>query len=162
MWKPFSVLLLCAGLGVGPAVALPCTLTTIRSEYWRHQDRPEHFVLVRGQFSGLRFRRYERRKDRSIWHARFTGFAASSRAFDHPFTAEVTIIDRLFTGIEGGKSDPKRLRGNLAGVEGLVFLQRSGEDYLVETEFCTPILFPDPADVKPALACLAGRRCPRE
>jgi hypothetical protein len=162
MWKSLAILVLCAGMGVGPAVALPCTLTTIRSEYWRYQDRPEHYVLVRGQFSDLRFRRYERRKDRTIWRATFTGFAPSSKGFDRPFTAEVTIVDRLFTGIEGGKPDPKRLRGSLAGVAGLVFLQRTGEAYLVETEFCTPILFPDPADVKPALACIAGRSCPRE
>lgn len=162
MIKPLFLLVLSLGLEIGPATALPCTLTTIRSEFWRYHDRPEEFVLVQGSFSDLEFQRHERRKDRSIWRATFTGFSPSVRGFDRRFAAEVTLVDRLFTGLEGSNPDPKRLASVLPGVTGLVFLKRTNGRYSLETEFCAPILFTDPADVKTARDCLAGRRCPRD
>lgn len=162
MPRPLAVLATVLLIGAFPAQVMACELMSIRYEYWRHQERPESFVLVHGAFRELTFVRHEKRKDRSIWRATFVGHGASARAFDKPFAAEVTIVDNLYTGMEGETPDPRRLGEAIAGVTGLVFLERTEDDYRVETEFCTPLIHTNPADVKPALACLAGRRCPRE
>ncbi len=144
-----------------PAAALSCLPWDIRAAYWRHADAAETYVLALGRFSALREPFHDRAKDVVIWQATFTGHRASARAFDRPFTAEVTIEDRLFTGIAGGERLPGELARGLPGLTGLVFLRQTPGGYVVTTALCEPVVDTDPTHVRPALDCLNRRSCPR-
>jgi hypothetical protein len=143
------------------AAALSCMPFGIRDAYWRHADAPENYVLVHGRFSVLRDGRHDTAQDQVIWKATFTGMSASARAFDQPFSAEVTITDHLFTGIAGGDYPPDALAKGLPGLEGLVFLRETADGAAIETALCQPIIDTEPADIGPALDCLNHRNCPR-
>jgi hypothetical protein len=163
MPQPLATLALCLTLVTLPdaARALACEEYSIRAAYWRHQQSADRYVLVLGQFSDLTFKRHDRAKDRVVWTARFTGHSASARAFDRPFAAQVTVIDNLYSAIDGGAPPIDRLSVTLESLRGLVFLKETASGYVVATELCVPLVDTDPAHVRPALACLAGRRCPR-
>jgi hypothetical protein len=155
-----AALALCL-LPVRPAFALLCEENSIQADFWAHQARPDTYVLVKGRFTELAFKRHEKAKDRVIWTAVFVGHSASSRAFDQPFSGKVTITDNLFSLIGGSSPQPDRLAVNLEKLEGLVFLKKVSGGYAISTELCHPMIDTDPADVRLALNCLAGRRCPK-
>lgn len=145
----------------GPALALSCLPPDIRAAFWRHADAPDPYVLALGAFTDLRDPNYDMDADTVTWQATFAGHKASSRAFDQPFTSEVTIRDRLFSEIAGGGGDPLRLGQGLPGLTGLVFLRVTPGGHAVETALCETIIDTDPAHVEPALDCVNGRNCPR-
>jgi hypothetical protein len=154
---------LCLPLAVAPGLAraLACEEYSIQTAYWWHQESADRYVLALGQFSDLTFQRHDKAKDRVIWTARFTGHTASSRAFDKPFEAQVTITDNLYSAIEGSTPPIDRLSINLEKLRGLVFLKETAAGYTVATELCDPMIDTEPSHVRQALACLAGRRCPK-
>lgn len=152
----------------GAALALSCEAYSIRNAYWFHVDRAETYVLVQGAFADLKLVEKIASKTtadaiepgRTVYSARFEGFGASPRAFDQPFTAEVTLVFPDFSFIGGGYDTAAAAEG-LAGTSGLVWLQESGSGYQAAAELCLPLIDSDPASVKPALRCLSGRSCPR-
>lgn len=148
-------------LAAGPAVALSCLAPSPQGTFWQHQDRPETFVAALGAFDDLHLVRREKAADREVWRARFTGHLASARAFDRPFEAEVTIVQPLWTRIAGGGVEPGALARGLPGQRGIVYLQMDGAGWRIEAEICRGLIDTDPASIRPTLACLAGRRCPR-
>jgi hypothetical protein len=156
-----AVLALALALAAGPAAALSCLEPDARGTFWQHQDRPETFVAALGRFDDLRRLSLDRKADRELWRARFVGHTASARAFDRPFAAEVTIEQPLWTLIAGGGIEPGSLARWLPGATGIVYLQRDGTGYRLTAELCRGLLDTDPASIRPTLACLAGRHCPR-
>jgi hypothetical protein len=148
-------------LPASQAAALSCIAYDIREAFWRHADAPDTYLLAHGRFSELRDPFHDTQNDQVIWQATFVGNSASRRAFDQPFSAEVTITNRLFTGIAGGESTPDGLAQGLPGLEGLVFLRETLGGYVIETALCEPVIDTDPANVPRALDCLNGHRCAR-
>lgn len=152
----------------GAALALSCEAYSITNAYWFHADRAETYVLVQGAFADLKLVEKVASKTtadaiepgRTVYSARFEGFGASARAFDQPFSAEVTLVFPDFSLIGGGYDTAAAAEG-LAGTSGLVWLQEGGSGYQAAVELCQPLIDTDPASVKPALRCLAGRYCPR-
>lgn len=152
----------------GTALALTCEQYSIRNAYWLYSDRAETFVLAQGAFTELKLVEKVATRStadatepgRTVYSARFEGFRASRRAFDQPFTAEVTLVFRDFSFIGGGYDTAAAAEG-LAGTFGLVWLQENGSGYQVAADLCLPLIDTDPASVKPALRCLSGGYCPR-
>ncbi|QYK40296.1 MAG: hypothetical protein KF887_12765 [Paracoccaceae bacterium] len=156
-----AVLALVVALIAAPAAALSCLEPDVRATFWRYSDRPETWLPAVGTFSDLRKLRHDRAKDRVLWTARFAGHSASSRGWDQPMDAEVTIVVPLFSGIAGGETDPDALARWLPGQTGLVWLERTPRGYAAVHELCEPFLDTDKANWKRALDCLRGRRCAR-
>lgn len=151
-----------------PAAALECDEYSIQSTYWWYKERAEVYVLAQGAFTDLKLIKAVRSRatanefepGQEIYSARFEGFRASRRAFDQPFTAEVTLVFPDFSFIGGGY-DTSAAAERLAGVSGLVWLQQDGSRYQLSAELCLPVIDTDPASVKPALRCLRGGHCPK-
>jgi hypothetical protein len=148
-------------LAASPAAALSCMEYDFRTAFWRHMDAPETYVLAWGRFGDLGPGRHDGARDTVTYRAPFSGMTASSRGFDQPFAAHVTITDRLHTGIAGADYPPDALARGLPGIVGLVFLHKTGKGYALETALCVPVIDTDPANRKRALDCLNGRRCAR-
>lgn len=149
-----------------PAASLECDEYSIQSSYWWHKEQAEVYILANGSFTQLkRIKTVASRSTadafepgRAIYSARFEGFRASRRAFDQPFTAEVTLVFPDYSFIGGGY-DTSSYAERLAGTSGLVWLQEDGSGYQVTADLCTPLIDTDPASVKPALRCLRGGQC---
>jgi hypothetical protein len=165
MLRIYRTALLCALLGAAfaplPARALDCAEYNLESDFWGHKNRPETFELVYGAFSDLRNPRFDAAADTATWDATFNGFRGGERAFDIPLQTQVTIADRLGTGILEDNPDPMRLGTTMDAQAGLVFLEQSTAGYLATTSYCWPMINPNPDDVARALDCLNGRRCPK-
>jgi hypothetical protein len=155
-------------LAPGAAQALSCLEYSIQGAYWDHQARGETYILAEGAFSDLR-KTDAAGVDLSavfggataeVWAASFTGFTASTRAFDQPFAAEVVLILPDYSLIGGGYDSAAAVDG-LAGQSGLVWLQDTGDEYRLVAELCAPLIDTDPASLDPALRCLAGGYCPQ-
>jgi hypothetical protein len=153
-----------AVLAMWPATgqALDCAAPSFARDFWSYKASPETYEAVYGTFSNLRNPRHDIAGDVVTWEATFTGFRASGRAFDKPLLTDVTINYMLFSDIAGGARDPGLSGSWLDGVEGVVFLQQSGEGYVATTGLCSPLIYTEPGAVATALDCLNGRRCPRE
>lgn len=163
--------LMAVGMAFAPlgAAALSCLEYSIRNAYWYHHERPETYVLVHGSFSGLEqvdaagqdLTGVFAAAEAEVWTARFTGFKASNQAFDQPFEAEVTLVFPDFSMIGGGTDSAEAVKW-LPGQTGLVWLQRTDAGFRLTAEPCASMIDRDPASVKPALNCLAGRHCPKQ
>jgi hypothetical protein len=151
-----------------PAAAFECSEYSIQSSYWWHKEQAQVYVLANGGFTDLkriktvasRTTQDAFKPGRAIYSARFEGFRASLRAFDQPFTAQVTLVFPDYSFIGGGY-DTSSYAGRLAGSSGLVWLQEDGSGYQVTADLCLPLIDTDPASVKPALRCLRGGHCPK-
>ena len=151
----------------GAATALSCAEYSVSDSYWYYKERPETFVLASGTFfdlelvssSATEFAGEELKQGRKVYSARFEGFRASSWAFDQPFSAPVTLIFPDFS-VYGGYDSAVQAK-SLPGEAGLVWLMQTDDGYQATVELCEVFIDKDPASTKPALACLAGRRCPK-
>jgi hypothetical protein len=151
-----------------PAAALECLEYSVQSSYWWHKEQPETYILANGLFTDVkRMKTVASRTTadafvpgRAIYSAKFEGFRASRRAFDQPFTAEVTLVFPDYSFMGGGYDTSSYLE-RLPGSSGLVWLQEDGSRYQVTADLCMPLIDTDPASVKPALRCLRGGHCPK-
>lgn len=162
---------LLAGLAMalvpGSAVALSCEEYSIESAYWYHARQEASYVLALGAFGELTLIERVATRDTgddyqagvTVYSARFEGFTASRRAFDQPFEAEVRLVFPDFS-IFGGGHDSAAAAESLAGITGLVWLQKTEAGYQLTADLCAPQIDGDPASVKPALRCLRGGSCP--
>lgn len=154
-------------ISVPQAFALECEIVSVQSDYWWHKRSPDTYILVRGAFSDLKLVEAtetteigdETRIGHEVYSATFEGFRASRRAFDQPFSTEVTLIFVDF-GFLGGGSDSAWMAKKLSGTVGLVWLKETDHGYEVEPGPCDGgVLDTNPASVKPALRCLRGGYC---
>jgi len=168
--KPVLLLTLAAHLTAAlPALALECDLQSVQSDYWWHKKSPDTYILVHGAFANLKLVEAIETADvgedirigREVYSARFEGFRASRRAFNQPFSTDVTLIFTDF-GFLGGGYDSAWMAEKLPGKTGLVWLKETEQGYEVEPGPCDgSVVDTDPANVKPALRCLRGGYCPK-
>jgi hypothetical protein len=144
------------------AQALICEPPSLAGDFWGKQASADIYEAVFGSFTELRNRNHDIAGDVVTWQATFTGFRASSRAFDKPLTTEVTISYPLLSDIAGADREPPDTLTRLQGMEGVVFLRQTPEGYVATVDVCSPFIYTDPADVTTALDCLNGRTCPRD
>ena len=157
-----------ASLLPGAAEALSCDEASVRDLYWYHEEQADSYVLVHGEF--IEFQQtdvYTVDSDDiweptrfEVWRATFRGFSASQRAFDRAFEAEVTLTfpDNSFIA---GASSPEDILRWLPDEVGLVWLQKTTTGYELTAGLCSQLIDTDPASIRPALNCLAGRWCPK-
>lgn len=151
-----------------PANALECLIYSISREYWWRKESAETFVLAQGEFTDIKRSHDEvtvapevgLNAEYEVWTAQFRGFLASSKAFDRPFEARVTLIFPDYSFVGGG-SDTSFEIELLPGKTGLVWLLQTPDGYQATSGLCASIIDTDPANVKPALRCLRGGFCPK-
>ena len=151
----------------GQVAALECLVSSVERDYWWYKEQPGTFALVYGQFSNLQLIESVETKEtseefqvgRQVYLADFIGFKPSRRAFDQPFSTEVTLVfpDESFIG---GGHDTSVLAEALPRKVGLVWLREMGTGYEALASSCSEIVDTDPASIKPALRCLRGGHCP--
>lgn len=159
MWRAWAFAVL-AGLTPLPALALSCAEYSIRDSYWYRDAQAASYVLVLGSLSDLVRTSATGPNGAEVWTARFQGHKASTRAFDQPFEAEVRLVFPDFSLIGGGY-DTAAAAEWLPGQTGLIWLKLTDGGHELTAELCQPLVDTDPASIKPALNCLAGRWCPK-
>jgi hypothetical protein len=144
-----------------PASAFDCAEWSFLQEFWQRMDQPAIHELVYGKFTAFGTGRHEKTADAVFWETTFTGYSASRTTFDQPIETRVTIIQPLLSEFVGEQSSPNLSANWLADMEGLVFLEQTDEGYLAVNGVCAPLFYSDQADVRQALDCLNGQRCPK-
>ncbi|CAN1532671.1 hypothetical protein MCELHM10_01452 [Paracoccaceae bacterium] len=156
-------------LTVAPAIALECKEPSFSRGYWWYEEQPGTYVLALGSFSDLKLveatpteiTEEEMRAGRTVYSALFTGFRASTWAFDQPFTTNASLIFPDY-GIYGGGYDSVGQAEGLPGTIGLVWFLQADQNFEATAELCDVIIDTDTANVKRALRCLRGGHCPKD
>ncbi|WP_135504044.1 hypothetical protein [Roseovarius aestuariivivens] len=148
-----AALVLCAG----PALALSCMRPTVAGSFVRADAAEQIYVVVHGrlQFDEALIPEPDfSRQDPpdTLIPARLTGTVLSRAGFETAFDRDVTLKLQCFGPWCGGAS---------AGTDYLVFVEKTGTEYVVPADPCGSMIFadPTPAQLDQALACLRGEAC---